>query len=98
MILLVHLFPRGIEEALQVLLVDIVKATIVNCLIGSILAVALGGFKLLFQFFGITMHLNFHDDQFRQLFLDIECQVVVPTAHHVGALRRLCSETAISAG
>ena len=60
-ILLTSLLSSCIEEALKVLLVDVVQTAIIHSLIRCSLTVTFGRLKLLFQFFCVTVHLNFHD-------------------------------------
>ena len=50
----------SVKESFDVLLVDILKATVIYSLIGCVLAVALSRFKLLFEVFCVSVHLDFH--------------------------------------
>ena len=62
-VLFARLLSSCVEESLQVLLVDVAQATVINCLVSCVLAVAFCRFQFLFQFFCVTVHLYLHYDE-----------------------------------
>ena len=60
MILLVHLLALCIEEAFQILLVDVVNIAVIYSFIGCIFAKALARFELLLEVLSLTVHPDFH--------------------------------------
>ena len=89
----------GVEETFKVLLVDVLEVAVVNsgvsCIPGKSLLTSL---ELLLQILSITMHFYLSQDELGEVFLNVQCEVVVRTANAVGSLSRLGTELAVRTG
>lgn len=96
-VLVCSLSQHRVKEPLEILLVDIVEAAVINRVECGVMAEPLRRLQLLLELFRVSVHFDFHQDELGEFFFDVKGQVVVLAADHVGSLSGLGSQPAVGA-